>query len=103
MPLDSFQQQAATVAVKKMFQGSYFSICDLDALITLIGCILPTKDYQALKCLHCVQWSDMPPELRNVVMERVVGILQSSGFDTEVLDGKVLKFRSELKQISSKG
>lgn len=89
--LDTFHQQAATVALKKMFQGEHFSICDLDSIVKLLGCIPDKKDYEALRCLHCVNWSDMSPDLRGEVLKRVIKIMQSVGFDTEVLDGFVLK------------
>ena len=99
MALDSFQMQAATIALKKMFEGKHFSICDLDNLIKLIGCIPNKKDYDALHCLHCVEWNDMPPDLRAGVLERVVSIVQSVGFDTSVLDGKILKSVQYMKQL----
>lgn len=90
MALDSFQQQAATVALKKLFERSSFSICDLDSIIKLINCIPDKKDYEALRCLHCVEWGDMPPALRNEVLERVIAMVQTAGFDTEAVSVKIL-------------
>jgi hypothetical protein len=94
--LNQFQQLAATVALKKLFAGNYFSICDLDTLMKLTGAVAPTKDYQALQCLHCVHWGDMSPELRNMVMQKVVDIVQNIGFDTEILNGRLLNARAQL-------
>jgi hypothetical protein len=89
--LDTFHQQAATVAIKKLFEGTYFSICELDSIIKLLGCLPDKKDYEALKCLHCVNWSDMPPDLRDEVLKRVLKIVKAVGFNTEILDCFVVK------------
>jgi hypothetical protein len=91
MALDTFHQQAATVALKKLFDALHFNICDLDNIIKLIGCIPDKKDYEALRCLHCVNWADMSPDLRGEVLKRVIKIVESVGFDTSVLDGRLLK------------
>jgi hypothetical protein len=91
VPLDAFHQQAAAVALKNMFVGDHFNICDLDNLIKLLGCIPNKKDYEALRCLHCVHWCDMSPELRGEVLKRTIRILAAVGFDTGELDGVVLK------------
>lgn len=100
MALDSFHQQAASVALKKMFEGNHFSICDLDSIIKLLGCIPDKRDYQALHCLHCVNWADMEPALRDEVLKRVVMIVETVGFDTSVLDGRILKTINHTLTIS---
>jgi hypothetical protein len=94
--LNQFQQLAATVALKKLFEGKHFSICDPNSLMELTGAVAPPKDYQALQCLHCVQWGDMSPELRNMVMQKVVDIVQNVGFDTEILNGRILSAQAQL-------
>jgi hypothetical protein len=39
--LNQFQQLAATVALKKLFEGKHFSICDLNSLMELTGAVAP--------------------------------------------------------------
>jgi hypothetical protein len=73
--ITDFQAQAATVALVKMFKGSYFSICELDELAKLIGVTLGGPDYKALSILHCVNWADMPDPFRIQVRDKCVELL----------------------------
>jgi hypothetical protein len=100
MTLDPFHLQAAEIALKDMFDKDHFSICDLDPIIKMLGVIPNKKDYQALRCIHCVKYSKMSPEFRNQVMEKVLAIVQSPGFDSEVLNGKLVAYHSSLKQLN---
>lgn len=52
------------VAVKKMLGGRYFSICDLDGILAVVGAVPNGDTYRMLRTLHCVNWMDMPPEVR---------------------------------------
>ena len=99
MALDNFHQQAATTSLKKMFEGTHFSICDLDNIVNLIGCIPDKKDYQALRCLHCMKWEDMDQGLRDEVLKRVIKIVETVGFDTSVLDGRLLKTLNHIRTL----
>lgn len=85
--MDEFQKMAAKAALKDMFENkNYFSICTVDKLIKLTGCIPNKKDYEALNALHCIHWMDMGQELRSMAMMKTLQIFEQPGFDTEVLD-----------------
>lgn len=88
--LTEFQIAAAEVSARELFEGKHFSICELDKLIKLVGCIPDQKDYQALQCLHCIDWAAMSPRLRAMVTETVIRILQQPGFDTEIIGERLL-------------
>jgi hypothetical protein len=54
-------------ALKKMFESSHFSICTLREAITTMGSLPDVEAMKILTPLHCVDWSNMPPALRNAV------------------------------------
>jgi hypothetical protein len=83
--LTQFQAQAATVALNKLLYGQHFSICDLDKLGKLLGVELGGKDYEAMHGLHCVNWGDMPAQLRTQAREKVVELL---GLPPLVIEGE---------------
>jgi hypothetical protein len=92
--LSAFEKEVVITGMKHMFQGTHFSICDLDKLIKITGGIPNAKDYNALSALHCVSWAAMSPELRETVMEKAVALLSSEGFNIDELE---LHFNDEQK------
>ncbi len=54
-------------ALNKMMRSSHFDICTLDAAMKTLGCVADGQAYAILRPLHCVNWSDMPAELRQAV------------------------------------
>lgn len=77
---DDFAVQAVAVSLLHMFKGSHFSICTLDNALSVLG--RPQgADYGALRALHCVHWSDMPPGMPAQVRERVMAMLSRPGVD----------------------
>lgn len=64
-------QQAAALAVltklNLMMKGSHFDICTIDAAMKALSCIPDGAAYAILRTLHCVNWGDMPAELRATV------------------------------------
>jgi hypothetical protein len=89
MAMDEFHKKAAITALKKMFDGRYFDICTVDNVIKITGCIADRKDYQALRALHCVNWSDMDADLRNMVMVKTMQIFDTPKFSVEVLSNAI--------------
>jgi hypothetical protein len=78
--MTEFEKQAVVIALKKMFQGSYFDICAVDSCLKITGSIAPTADYNALRALHCVNWSDMPAGFRDQVFVKTLELFTNSGF-----------------------
>ena len=58
------QQMVLRTATKKLFDKSYLDICTVDTLMKLIGTTARTPAYTQLRALHCVDYADMPTELR---------------------------------------
>jgi hypothetical protein len=57
----------AATALNKMFRGNHFSICTVTEVASMLGIHPEAEAMRMLQPLHCVHWSDMPPELRNQV------------------------------------
>lgn len=58
------QQLVLRTATRKLFDKRYFDICTVDTLMKLIGTTAPTHAYTQLRALHCVDYADMPKDLR---------------------------------------
>jgi len=84
--MNEFEKEAVITALKKMFKGSHFNICTFDKCTEIAGVIPNGRDYNALSALHCVDWKDMSPDLRNEVYQRTIDTFQLRGFDLPLLD-----------------
>jgi len=65
--LPETQRLVAMAAMNRLFSERHFSICQLDALIKLTGAQRDSQAYNLLRPLHCIDWSDMDPALRDKV------------------------------------
>ena len=69
--MESIQRQVVTVALKKMFTSSSFSICAIDNCLKLSGIIADKKTYDTMRPLHCIDYKDMPEEVRSWLLDSV--------------------------------
>lgn len=70
-------QLSVLTSLNKMMKGVYFDICALDAAVKALSVVPDAAAYAILRPLHCVHWSEMPPELRSAVpglIERCIGV-----------------------------
>ena len=82
----------ATLLNKMFHKNQHFSVCDLDKAIKLVGCVPPQRDYDRLQALHCVDYSDMAPLLREQFPDMVMRCLNAPGLPHfEVDDGKLVR------------
>jgi len=59
------QQLVVKTAITKLFKDNHFSICKLDEVMDLLGARQGCQAYKMLRALHCVNYSDMPADLRS--------------------------------------
>lgn len=52
-------------ALNELFTKRHFNICQLDAVAELLNAPRNTDAFKLLRTLHCVDYSDMAPELRD--------------------------------------
>lgn len=62
--LPETKQLVVKQAVQHLFERNYFSICQLDKAIELVGARQGGDAYRMLHALHCVDFGKMDPELR---------------------------------------
>jgi hypothetical protein len=61
------KRMVVLTATKKLFTNSYFSICKLNDIVSLVGAPEKGPAWELLHALHCVDFADMPPTLRNAI------------------------------------
>lgn len=66
-PSESTKALAAVVALNNMFAGKHFSICTIDSIAEMLSIQPEPQAYATLRTLHCINWVDMPPDLRKAV------------------------------------
>lgn len=93
--MSDLKVMAAEAALKKMVQGSHFSICTLDTIIKMMD-VKPDRDaYSILHTLHCVDYNQMRPELLQALPELIATVLRSPTFEASriniVVDGNRIR------------
>ena len=89
---DKLKQMAAMAALNKMMKQGHFSICAIDSVGKVLGVSVQCESYSILNALHCVDFSDMQPELRNAIPELInkcIGgglIYQFSSVQSKIID-----------------
>lgn len=84
--VDAFKTETIKLALDKMLnQSNHFSICDVDKLGKTLG-VNPGShpDYKLLNALHCVHFSEMSPQMKAELPERIMNCL-SARFETGLM------------------
>lgn len=77
--LERMRGMAITAGLRHLFNHSYFSICQLDATLAAAKIIPDGETMRILKPLHCIDWADMWPELRDEVFTRIMIMFGATG------------------------
>ncbi|WP_333710335.1 hypothetical protein [Malikia spinosa] len=84
--MDEFHKQAAILGIKKMFEGRRFSICEVRHAMVITGGRMSAKDEAAMSALHCIDFTDMSKELRQMLFTKVMEVLSGEPiFNTELI------------------
>lgn len=82
--MKNLQNMAAATALNKMMRDSHFSICTIDNVAKMMG-VKPTgESYRILSSIHCVDFCDMPRELRQAIPQLVADVLGDPTFQFQV-------------------
>lgn len=65
--MDNVKQVVAITALNKMMSGGHFDICAIRTIAEMLGVDPKGEAYRTLAPLHCVNFSDMPAELRQLI------------------------------------
>jgi hypothetical protein len=72
--LEQFRGLAVAAGLRKLFDDKHFNICQLDATLTAARIIPDGETMRILRPLHCIDYADMKPELRDEVFSRIFGM-----------------------------
>lgn len=83
--MDELQILAAETALRKMVKQGHFSICTVDEILKMTGGVPDARTYQVLRLLHCVNYSEMPDELREKLPELLKAVFSGSAIDVTAI------------------
>ncbi len=75
--MTTIQVHACQDALRKMFEGSHFSICTIDNILRVTRGVPDRADYDTLRLLHCVDWREMSPETRAALPGLIQRVLRA--------------------------
>ena len=73
---DEFGRLAIERKIKDLFNGTSFSICDLDSLAELMDVSPDQSIRKQLSAYHCVSFSDMSHREKELIQDKVVECLR---------------------------
>lgn len=81
--MDDTKRLVIGTAMQAMFKKGWVDITAIRKCLDIAGIVAPAEPMRNLEALHCVKFSDMPPEL----VKRIPGMLQECfrGVDLDAL------------------
>lgn len=61
-------QTASTIINRMLSESSWFDVCAVTKAADLLGVYKQSPQFEGLRKYHCVNWRDMPAELRTRVL-----------------------------------
>lgn len=90
--LQELKNQAALTALNKMLRGRHFDICTVRDVGEMLGVNPRCEEYKILQTLHCIDYSEMPSDLRDSIPMLVMKCLgQAPAYQFESLPTKGTK------------
>jgi hypothetical protein len=93
------KQLIAITALNKMMAQGHFNICTIDSVAEMLGVNPKGEAYRMLRPLHCVNFSDMPQELRTLVpalIKQCLAVEPTYQFTLPTQQGDLERTASEL-------
>lgn len=70
--IDRVRGMAIAVGIQHLFRKHHFDVCHYKSLIEAAGVIPDGEFMRIASVLHCVDWADMPVELRKEFSQQIV-------------------------------
>lgn len=84
---DEFTRQAVVLKLRKMFEGTHFSICTVRDAITALKITVNKGQLESLALLHCVDFADMEPQMREQCFLRTMALFaEATSFNLSLID-----------------
>ena len=74
--MDEFKKEAIRIALREMFRKGSFSICTVDTCLEIANIPIPRDEYETLRALHCIDYSEMPPDFRVQLFQKIIGLFE---------------------------
>jgi hypothetical protein len=98
MELTEWQKLIAAQALKKLFAGKHFDITALDSIAVTMGVNGGGRLRDELRTLHCMDYSDMHPAIREQLPQKVCEYLQQS-IDMAYIEQMISDFEKPVAKI----
>lgn len=84
--MEEFKKEALRLKLDKILnRDSFFQVCAVDSLAKMIGVNAKAHpDYQQLRALHCVDYSEMSDAMKAELPTKIMNCLTTS-FDTRIM------------------
>jgi hypothetical protein len=100
--LSEWQKLVAAQAIKDLFAEKHFNICKLEAIAKTIGVQCGGRLHEELRCLHCKDYADMHPSIREMLPQKVCEYLQSA-IDTNYIEQMIADFEKPVQRLAGPG
>ena len=77
----------ALTAVAKMLKSRYFDVCTVDKVCKLIGANANGAAYDMLHTLHCIDYADMPQQVREGIPALMREVFTQVKIDDDAIQG----------------
>lgn len=85
--MEDLKKLAAMTALNKLMRDGHFSICTLDSVAKMMNVVTGGESYAILRSIHCVDYADMPQELREAIPQLISDVLGDPAFQFGVQPG----------------
>ena len=85
--IEEIKSRVIQTALKDMFKGGHFNICNIDKCLKIAGTVADQETYEMLSALHCVDFKAMGIDVRQWCFEATLNLFDNTGFDLEMVNG----------------
>jgi hypothetical protein len=79
----NLKMQIATTAIARTLKQNHFNICDVDRVCKIIGAKPSGAAYDMLMALHCVDYSQMPNEVKSAIPDLLKEVFSQVAFTND--------------------
>lgn len=81
---NDLKKLAVQAALQKMTKKGWFDVCNMKIAADLMGVHFSSEQQEFMTLLHCVNFGDMVPELRDGLKEMIEDIFSAEAFEITV-------------------
>lgn len=82
--MNAIQIEVVKLALNKMVEGGHFNICVVDEILKITKGIPFREDYDTLRLLHCVNFKDFSPTMRQAFPQLLQRVIESTSMELSI-------------------